>query len=209
MSNNKINNRFILLVEDVIQWKDISLSEYNFIKLYVNNIIKQKWYAGIVCTDDITNEMLLRLKDRAATYRFTDNIWWRKRYIYYYILYCIDDTIALTQYWLDIPQRILKDNSIDNHSLCISLDYIEELPDKENYTDIININMENDFLLNLLISDISEKEKDILVKHYFKWLTQQEIATEYWVSQQRIWTIISNVKARFKYNCNSKGDGYL
>ena len=209
MSNHKINNRFILLVEDVIQWKDITLSEYNFIKLYVNNIIKQKWYAWIVDCNDITNEMLLRLKDRTETYRFTDNIWWRKRYIYYYILYCIDDTIALTQYWLDIPQRILKDNTIDNHSLCVSLNNIEELPDKENYSDVIDTIMENDFLLGVLISDVSEKEKDILVKHYFKWLTQQEIATEYWVSQQRIWTIISDVKARFKYNCNNRDDDYL
>jgi RNA polymerase sigma factor (sigma-70 family) len=209
MWNNTINNRFIHLVEDVIRWEDISLPEYNFIKLYINNVIKQKWYAGIVDTNDITNEMLLRLKDRAETYRFTDNIWWRKRYIYYYILYCIDDTIALTNYWVDIPQWILKDNTIDNHWLCISLDYIEELPDKECHSDVVNIDMENDFLLNLLISDVSDKEKDILVKHYYKWLTQQEIATEYNVTQQRIWTIISDVKARFKYNCNNGDAGYL
>lgn len=209
MWNNKINNRFILLVENVIQWKEITLPEYKFIALYVNNIIKQKWYGGMVDCNDITDEMLLRLKCKADTYRFTDNIWWRKRYIYYYILYCIDDIIALTQYWLDIPQRILKDNNIDNNTLCVSLNSIEEQPDKENYSEIIDTIMENDFLLGILISDVTEKEKDILLKHYFKWLTQQEIATEYWVSQQRIWTIISDIKARFKYNCNNRDGNYL
>lgn len=209
MTNNKINNRFILLVESVIKWQEITLPEYKFISTYVNNIIKQKWYWGMVSCEDITDEVLLRLKCKADTYRFTDNIWWRKRYIYYYILYCIDDTIALTQYGLDIPQWVLKDTNVDNHTLCVSLDSIEEQPDKEIYSEIIDSIMENDFLLGILISDVTEKEKDILLKHYFKWLTQQEIATEYWVSQQRIWTIINDIKARFKYNCNNRDNGYL
>lgn len=198
MWNNKINNKFILLVEDVILWKDITLSEYNFLRWYVENVIKQRWYSGIVKPSEITNEMLLRLKSKASTYRFTDNIWWRKRYIYYYILYCIDETLSLSYYWVDIPDWMLRDVNIDNNTLCVSIDSIEELQDKDNYQDKLNDEMENAFLLELLISDITEQEKDIIVKHYFKWITQQEIANEYWVTQQRIGNILKDLKVKYK-----------
>lgn len=209
MLSNKINNRFIGLIEDIIQWGNITLIEYNFIRHYIYNIIKQKWYSNMVDTNDVTDEVLLRLRLKWDTYRFDENIGGRKRYIYYYILYSIDDIIATTTYGVDIPQWILKDNNIDNRTLCSSLDDIEELIDKESFVDSINWEMENGFLLDLLVSDITDKERDILVSHYSQWLTQQEIAEKYWVSQQRIGTIIGDVKARFKYNCNNRDGSYL
>jgi hypothetical protein len=63
---------------------------------------------------------------------------------------------------------MLQDINIDNTKLCVSLNDIDELIDKEDYQTQLNIDMENEFLFNLLISDISDKEKDIIVKHYFK-----------------------------------------
>lgn len=203
------NERFVTAIEEVILWKEISIEEYNFLKSYVASVLWNSWLKWRINYSDVTNELLLRLREKKDTYRFTDNVYWRRKYILYYLLYSLNDIVALTWYWVDIPQRMLKDINIDKSTLCVRLESVEETPTTWEYKDELNVEMENNFLLNLLLTDVSDKEKDIIIKHYFNWLTQQEIADTYKVSQQSIAKAIGKIKSRFQNNCNTEQDSYL
>lgn len=197
-------------IEKLLFNKDATDDDYNYVVNYIEWTLYFLWYKWLVNKYEVTNEMLIKLWEKKDTYDTSVDIRKRKKYIQMYLIYALQEVILTTWHTVNIPMHMLKWNNTGvfskNSMELLQQLYVkepEDVEDKYNFKQELFNQADAEFVQGLILSNLTDREKDILTKHYILDISQPDIAREYWITQQRVFSILKWAKSKFKFDIKS------
>lgn len=178
--------KLVEIIESVLRWEQITTEEYDkgasiVESILVNNNIK------LLDTNEVFNQLLLKLFERKNSYQFDITVYQRWNYIIKYLIKSMQEVVQISKNIVDIPLYIIEKGSQ-------YVDEIYELNPEIYFCEDFHEQVEKNLLINYLKETTTPKENYVLQRSYIDWVKKKDVAKELKVKPKKISSMLNRIR---------------